>query len=208
MKAVARPDEIAENPREWALGTMVCWHRRYDLGEEHSFNSDNFIVELAMEHDDEFENYVCFLENDCIIRMEDMGVEFERAQYLVNEKILKLADKIVSENYVVLNVYMYEHSGVALNTNGFGCMWDSGQVGYIYCPKGKEGLSDEEIEKCLEKEVEVYSAYISGDIWWVEIIDDNGEEVDCCGGFYGLDDCEHFLQEYGLTEEDLSCEMR
>jgi hypothetical protein len=56
--------------------------------------------------------------------------------------------------------------------------------------------------------VEVYSAYISGDIWWVEIIDDNGEEVDCCGGFYGLDDCEHFLQEYGLTEEDLSCEMR
>ena len=31
-------DEDAPNPREWDnLGRMVCWHRRYNLGDEHSF---------------------------------------------------------------------------------------------------------------------------------------------------------------------------
>ena len=31
-------DEDAPNPREWDnLGRMVCWHRRYNLGDEHTF---------------------------------------------------------------------------------------------------------------------------------------------------------------------------
>lgn len=33
-------DEYAENPREWDnLGKMVCWHRRYNLGDKHDYNS-------------------------------------------------------------------------------------------------------------------------------------------------------------------------
>ena len=32
------PDEEPESPRDWDnLGTMVCWHRRYRLGDKHSF---------------------------------------------------------------------------------------------------------------------------------------------------------------------------
>ncbi|MCX4363931.1 MAG: hypothetical protein OSJ74_11235 [Clostridia bacterium] len=31
-------DEDAENPREWEnLGKMVCWHRRYNLGDKHEY---------------------------------------------------------------------------------------------------------------------------------------------------------------------------
>ena len=31
-------DEDAPNPRQWEnLGKMVCWHSRYDLGDEHEF---------------------------------------------------------------------------------------------------------------------------------------------------------------------------
>ena len=31
-------DEDAPNPRQWEnLGKMVCWHSRYDLGDEHDF---------------------------------------------------------------------------------------------------------------------------------------------------------------------------
>lgn len=31
-------DEFAESPREWDnVGTMVCWHRRYALGDKHSY---------------------------------------------------------------------------------------------------------------------------------------------------------------------------
>ena len=33
-------DEFAENPREWDnLGTIVCWHRRYNLGDQHEYDS-------------------------------------------------------------------------------------------------------------------------------------------------------------------------
>lgn len=37
-------DEDSENPREWDnLGTMVCFHRRYNLGDKHDFaNPDDF----------------------------------------------------------------------------------------------------------------------------------------------------------------------
>lgn len=33
-------DETPEDPRKWSnLGTMVCWHRRYRLGDRHEFSS-------------------------------------------------------------------------------------------------------------------------------------------------------------------------
>jgi hypothetical protein len=34
------PDDDPENPRNWDnLGHMVCWHKRYDLGDKHDWNS-------------------------------------------------------------------------------------------------------------------------------------------------------------------------
>jgi len=36
-------DENAESPREWDnLGTMICFHRRYNLGDSHSFNHNDY----------------------------------------------------------------------------------------------------------------------------------------------------------------------
>ena len=35
------PDEMDESPREWDnLGTMVCFHRRYNLGDKHDFTPE------------------------------------------------------------------------------------------------------------------------------------------------------------------------
>lgn len=42
-------DDMAENPREWQdhLGHMVCWHKRYDLGDKHDYDSpDDFNAEI------------------------------------------------------------------------------------------------------------------------------------------------------------------
>jgi hypothetical protein len=37
------PDENPESPREWEnLGTMVCFHKRYDLGDKHEFKSNDY----------------------------------------------------------------------------------------------------------------------------------------------------------------------
>ena len=36
-------DEFAESPREWDnLGTMVCFHKRYNLGDKHDLHSEDF----------------------------------------------------------------------------------------------------------------------------------------------------------------------
>lgn len=44
------PDEGAENPRDWDnLGRMVCWHRRYNLGDPHDFRSPEDFQEYVKE---------------------------------------------------------------------------------------------------------------------------------------------------------------
>lgn len=64
-------DDISENPRE-PIGTMVCWHRRYRLGDEHDFDTPRDFQESDM----------------------------KRA-------------------YVVLPIYLYDHSMLALSTEKF-----------------------------------------------------------------------------------------
>ena len=37
------PDENAESPREWDnLTKMICFHRRYNLGDEHDYKFHNY----------------------------------------------------------------------------------------------------------------------------------------------------------------------
>jgi hypothetical protein len=45
-------DTDAESPREWDnLGTMVCWHSRYNLGDDHNFSSPQDFQEWLKEND-------------------------------------------------------------------------------------------------------------------------------------------------------------
>jgi len=37
------PDEDPESPRKWDnLGTMICFHKRYDLGDKHDYKSGDY----------------------------------------------------------------------------------------------------------------------------------------------------------------------
>lgn len=46
-------------------------------------------------------------------------------------------EDFVKEYYTILPLYLYDHSGLTMNTCGFSCPWDSGQVGWIYCSHKK-----------------------------------------------------------------------
>lgn len=99
--------------------------------------------------------------------------------------------------YVVLPVYKYEHSGIKLSTTPFSCRWDSGQLGYIYATKEQiranwsiKRITAKVIEDTFEwfrNEIETFSLYVQGEVYGFDIEDDNGENVDSCGGFYGQD---------------------
>ena len=128
-------DRDAESPREWAVGTMCCWHKRYNFGDEKAklrfdpnwFNSFDDLIEAKLD-----------------------------------------------ENDVVLPIYMFDHSGIALSTTPFSCTWDSGQLGFTYMDKAtiiKEfgDLSDkskQKAESILISEVEIYGDYVSGNVFY------------------------------------------
>jgi len=104
----------------------------------------------------------------------------------------------VEDIAVILPVYMYDHTGVVLNTTGFSCQWDSGQVGFIFISKAKARTEyswkqitktrRERLEKYLIEEVEVYSQYLNGDVYGYTVLNEEGEEIEADGGsYYGYD---------------------
>lgn len=96
---------------------------------------------------------------------------------------------------VVLPVYMYDHSGITIQTRPFSCGWDSGQVGFIFMSnaKAREAWGVKRISKkllgkiteALECEVKVYDQYLTGDVWGYVVETEDGEHVDSCWGFFG-----------------------
>ena len=95
-----------------------------------------------------------------------------------------------------LPLYAYIHSGVALSLGRegqFSCRWDSCQVGWVIVNKSdiSEGLRG----KAAQALVDEWNQYLSGDVWWVQISDRRGDEIESCGGFYGLDRAKEWAEE-------------
>lgn len=180
-------DNDPQNPRTEHdnLGKMVCWHRRYNLGDEQPRQEvEEWLYELA---------------------------DYKKDRYDLDEfPPIDQMLKRIENDYIILPLYLYDHSGITMNTSGFSCRWDSGQVGFIYLSKEdarKEYKRNwvKMAKKYLECEVETYDAYISGDVhgYVVESYyeDEDGEEIiedehyESCWGFYGEEYCEEQAKE-------------
>lgn len=185
-------DDCAESPREWDnVGKMVCWHKRYNLGDAHNYDCDTFLEELACNEFPEYADRIEYLKEtlyntlyDCASTDGGLGY-FDANDYAVrkvNREVEKLLETALA-NVLILPVYMYDHTGIALSTGRFGCPWDSGQVGFIYCTEdtiNREFGGDwDKARKCLESEVSVYSDYANGDCFGYIV--EESEKCDCCG---------------------------
>ena len=158
-------DPDAESPREWSnLGTLICWHRRYRLGDGHQYDCpEAFLRELA-----------------------DVSDQSNLSMDQLRERAERKA--------VILPVFLYDHSGLAMNTIGFHCPRDSGQVGYVYVTheavweefgaKRVIKALREKAEDILRGEIVTYDAYLGGRVYGY-VIEHDGEEVDACWGFIG-----------------------
>lgn len=180
-------DSDPDSPRNWDnLGTMICVHSRYNLGDVHYKSKLECLQHIATS-----------LEITEIIN--DLDVYEE-----VYEDEEQLEDWIKSrEDFVILPLYLYDHSGITMSTSSFSCRWDSGQVGYIYCSTDKilkeygntniDTLS--KVESNLKSEVKTYDQYLTGDVYGfklykVETCDKGHKDLDfldSCYGFYGDD---------------------
>lgn len=111
---------------------------------------------------------------------------------------------------LVVPVYMYDHSGLALAITPFSDRWDSGQVGEAFIPyatiKEEFGGKRERALESLKGELKTYEAYLNGEVYGViyetrpvgDTADrdaDDGDEPgegewemgDSCWGYYGED---------------------
>jgi hypothetical protein len=96
---------------------------------------------------------------------------------------------------IVLPIYIYDHSGITINTSGFSCPWDSGRVGVIFATADniRKWFSIKRItrkyldlaEQCLRDEVKAYDQHLTGEVYWFRLFDPDGEIVASCGGYYG-----------------------
>lgn len=179
-------DESCPSPRENDnLGTIAAWHRRHTLHDDHCQpkGPEGFTRWLA-----EMTGTAWGDTSDAVCR------------------------RIADREYIVLPVYLFDHSGLALSTSPFGDPWDSGQVGYIFCSKadarnewGVKRLSKKremQVIDQLKAEINEYSQWLGGDCWGYmidSVSPDDPEEViaegiDACWGFIGREYCEEEAQ--------------
>jgi hypothetical protein len=92
----------------------------------------------------------------------------------------------------ILPVYMYSHSGITINTTGFPCSWDSGQIGFIRIKKevAAENYPDYDKERLCEilvGDVETYDKYLTNSVVGYSVKDTAGDEIEACHGYYDIE---------------------
>ena len=165
---------------------MICFHNKYTLGDKHNYKEPReAIYDIIAEYMD-----MDYVDND----------------YYDSDFIEKYLGKL-NKYILILPLYLYDHSGITMNTSGFSCNWDSGQVGWIYVSKDaiRKEFNVKKITKDIEKkaysllesEVKNYDLYIRGDVqefvlYKKEVCPTCGnveeESIDSCGGFFGYAD--------------------
>jgi hypothetical protein len=141
---------------------------------------------------------------------------YTSTNYILGDKMVsaeEIKEIMEDDNYLVLPVYAYIHSGITISTGPFSCPWDSGMAGIIYCSKQelKNGnITAESAKKILEAEIEAFDKYLRGEVYRFVIekpdkCDKCGhvewETVDSCGGF---DDLKYMKEEIDAIVEDVS----
>jgi hypothetical protein len=171
--------DSGNSPREWDnVGTMATKHRNYSIGEETISDPIDWLATKLGYTDRTVSNI-----------SEKLNVEY------YSEPVKKVLEENFFKAFIVLPLYMYEHSGVSISTTPFSCKWDSGQLGYIFCTKEKalEEFGGKKVtkkirERCFSNfvaEVESYDTWQKGEVYGFNA--SYGDEEDSCGGFYGTD---------------------
>lgn len=170
------------------------------------------------------------------IRDAEFGIikEYEDVTWLVDDIIEALPQedkwKLLEKHaqIIFMPLFLYDHSGITMNTCGYSCRWDSGQVGYIYTDRktildlnayyrNKKGkltkVTKNNWKKAaylwMEGEVEEYDQYLTGEVYGIieeeyDAEDDAWEETDSCWGFFnskfGSELIEDVARDYGISE--------
>lgn len=175
-KVVIYHDDDPINPRSFdTLGKMVCFHGRYDLGDEHDYNHKDYRGWNEMKDDIvKKEDVVCILpvylydHSGISVSTKPFGCTWDSGQI----GWIYATKKNVKERYAVKKVTK---------------------------------KIEERVEISLMHELKQYDCYLTGDMFRYEVYDvtkcDNGYHedfhfVESASGFYDLDECLNDAYQY------------
>ena len=149
-------DEHNESPRDWDnLGTMICWHSRYNLGDVQTSNPHNY-----------YEPDQWWEEN---MPMKDIAAILEL--YLYDHGGITMRTSPFScpwDSGGVGYIYITKE-----------------KVRKEYGKKRISKQLKARVKTYLQGEVETYDNYLTGEVYGYVVEDQGGEHVDSCWGFYG-----------------------
>lgn len=147
------------------VGTFVCFHSRYKLGD---VNPDCSPTE-----------YMYKLMSD-----REHG---KRGRWIPEEIADEHLKKYINKHFFALPVYLFDHGGLSVSTSPFTCRWDSGQVGFIYVDRDSKDYPDPLFG--LRTEIQILDQYLTGDVYGYDVEDEDGNVIDSCWGIFGFEEC-------------------
>jgi hypothetical protein len=174
------PDDEPESPREWDnLGTMVCFHRRYNaLGDKHDFNSKDYSswgeIEAAILHENP---------NAVILPL-----------YLYDHSGLRI--KVGSFQGLLPQGHAEFDSGCI----GF-IFCSVEKIKKEYGVKRVSKQQRRRIAEILRGEIDTYDTFISGQVVGYQVKRDD-EIVDSCWGYYSIEDAKKEAENYVHFEKE------
>lgn len=186
-------DNCPRNPlddSDSAAPVLACWHRRYLLGTDDGPSLVQEQIRNSVNYRHAWEEYTYETPS---------GGYYENKHWLDFESPVDLCNAAHKCGFLVLPLFLYDHSGITMNTTGYSCRWDSGQVGFIAWSRearqewhGESWIHDGKQRK--EKDLEVmrnivreYDQYLTGDVFIVTIYDLDGNELQSEGNVFGYE---------------------
>jgi hypothetical protein len=161
----------AESPRDFSdsFTNMVCFHRRYSIGDSHKFNSDDFEGWSA------FENY--------LIKSKDAKVILPI--YMYDHSGITISTTPFSCNWDSGQIGYIYASGADIRS-WFGVKRIT-----------KDLL--EKVERIILNEIKEYDNYLTNEVFSVRVYDEDEEETGECWVFYGQEQLDNYLDNHKDT---------
>ena len=157
-------DELIDNPRDWDnLSTMIFFHKRYDLGDKHDYNADDFTGwnemrnQLIKDFDPAVISYVHMLDHSAL--------------------------SFSMQSFNGRSPYAHWDSGIV----GF-ILITRETMRKEYKWKKLTSKRQEKLYQYMKGELETYQAYCNGEVYYYTINDPDDDFVDSCGGYYDTDE--------------------
>jgi len=177
------PIEVVEAPAHFEQGVYVKYQKLKIYNDDDPQNPrtewDNFGHMIA------FHRRYTLGDEGHGIDIDDFDGWDALKKYLIKEK----------EAAIIVPLYLFDHSGITINTTGFSCPWDSGQVGFTYVTRQEilDNWQEKRLTKDLKEkarsllvaEVQNFDDYLTGNCYGYVLEDENGNEIWSCWGYSG-----------------------